>query len=77
MADASLRQDQTQKRTVYARAGIPVYWIVNLIDSQLEVYTAPAGLDCARTDVYRPGEQVPVVICGQTAGHVAVSDLLP
>ena len=28
---------------VYARAGIPVYWIVNLVDRQVEVYTQPSN----------------------------------
>ena len=28
---------------MYARAGIPEYWVVNLVDRQVEVYTRPTG----------------------------------
>src|SRR5947209_4558415 len=43
VADSSLRQDQGAKKRVYARAGIPVYWIANLVESRFEVYTDPTG----------------------------------
>jgi Uma2 family endonuclease len=82
VADVSLDFDRTIKQRVYARAGIPVYWLVNLVDQQIEVYTnaeSPAGGEPhyrTRTD-YRPGQQVPLVIAGTAVGSVAVSDLLP
>ena len=66
-------------------AGIPVYWIVNLIvDKRLslarvEVYTDPdqeGGQYRSRVDL-RAYDHVPVVIDGQEVGKVAVGDLLP
>lgn len=41
VADSSLEGDQTDKLEIYASAGISEYWIVNLIDNQLEVYQEP------------------------------------
>lgn len=41
VADSSLVGDQTDKQELYASAGIPEYWIVNLVDNQLEVYQGP------------------------------------
>lgn len=38
VADASLRLDRRFKAALYARAGLPEYWIVNLPDRVLEVY---------------------------------------
>ena len=81
VADSSLAQDRNEKGRVYARAGIIAYWIVNLVDNQVEVYTAPSGPVAApaygqRQD-YQPGSLVPVVIGGQPVGQVAVTDLLP
>src|SRR5439155_11180306 len=35
VAESSLRQDRALKKRIYARAGIPVYWIINLIDRQI------------------------------------------
>jgi hypothetical protein len=41
IADTSLERDRIMKQRIYARAGIPIYWILNLGDRQLEVYTQP------------------------------------
>ena len=38
---STLRQDRDKKRTAYAKSGVPVYWIVNLVDRQVEVYSRP------------------------------------
>ena len=43
VADTTLQRDRTLKKRLDARAGIPTYWIVNLADNRLEVYTEPAG----------------------------------
>ncbi len=43
VAESSLERDRSSKLAVYARAGIPSYWIVNLIADQVEVYTGPSG----------------------------------
>jgi Uma2 family endonuclease len=41
VAEASLEFDRTVKQALYAEAGIREYWIVNLIDEQLEVFRQP------------------------------------
>lgn len=41
VADATLERERTIKQRIYARAGIAIYWILNLRDRQLEVYTEP------------------------------------
>ena len=63
--------------SVYAAAMIPVYWLVNLVDRQVEVYTHPAGRGYAQVDLYHPGTLVPVVVDGELIGEIAVDDLLP
>lgn len=42
VADSSLRLDREEKGSLYARARIAEYWIVNLIDRVLEIYRDPA-----------------------------------
>jgi Uma2 family endonuclease len=80
VADATLRYDRTTKHRLYAGARIPVYWIVNLIDSYVEVYTLPRG---GRSPGYRNrqdyslSEAVPVVIEGREIARIAVQELLP
>ena len=77
VADSSLADDRTLAVT-YGAAGIPVYWIVNLRDRQVEVYTDPDPAAGYRSRVdYQPGQDVPVVIEGQEVGQIAVADLLP
>ena len=41
VAETSLPVDRLRKGGLYARAAIPDYWIVNLVDEVLEVYRQP------------------------------------
>jgi Uma2 family endonuclease len=43
IADTSLEYDRTEKMSLYAAAGIPEYWIVNLVERCVEVYREPAS----------------------------------
>jgi Uma2 family endonuclease len=61
----------------YGSSGIGVYWIVNLLDRQVEAYTdrGPSGY-ATRTDD-ASGQQVPVVLDGRQCGQIAVNDVMP
>lgn len=41
IADSSLTYDRTEKASLYAKAGVPDYWIVNIKDRRLEVRRRP------------------------------------
>lgn len=43
VSDSTLVYDRTRKAAIYARAGIAEYWIVNLVDHQLEVHRNPVS----------------------------------
>jgi Uma2 family endonuclease len=43
VSDSTLRRDRKIKTSIYAEAGVPEYWIVNLQDMTVEVHTDPAG----------------------------------
>ena len=75
VADTSLSHDRIRKARAYAASGIPEYWIVNLIDRQVEVYTAPDST----TSTYRQRRDLlPGDILALAGGStIAVSDLLP
>jgi Uma2 family endonuclease len=81
VADTTLRRDRGRKKRLYARAAIPVYWIVNLNERQVEVYTDPSGPadepDYRRRQDYPPDAQMPVVVGGAEVGRLTVGDLLP
>ena len=58
VAEASLRKDRSVKAGLYARAGVPEYWIVNLVDRLIEVHTDVAGAAYTRVIPVRPGEVI-------------------
>ncbi|NLY01623.1 MAG: Uma2 family endonuclease [Rhodopirellula sp.] len=81
VADVSLRRDQTTKKRIYAEAGIAVYWIVNLVDRRVEVYSDPYGSaeSCdygARRD-FGSTEAIPLVVQGRQVGEISAATILP
>jgi len=81
VAESSLPKDQSLKSRVYAAAAVPVYWIINLIDHQVEVFTDPTGPDAAPVyrahQDYQPGDLIPFVVDGRDLGPIPAQDLLP
>lgn len=81
VADSSLLRDQRDKTRIYARGGIVCYWIVNLVDRRIEVYTQPSGPTAVPAygsfRMYQPGDDVPLILDGNTVGTIPASELLP
>ncbi len=77
VADTTLAYDRTLKKVLYAEAGIPAYWIVNLVDRLVEVYSQPQGSDYVSVQTLGSADLVPVVLNGQTVGSLAIAQLLP
>jgi Uma2 family endonuclease len=77
ISDSTLTKDRGEKRVNFAKGGIRVYWIVNLIDRQVEVYTVPSSDGYSSCEIFKPGESVPVVIDGVEVGRIAVTEILP
>ncbi len=82
VSDTTLASDQTRKASLYARAGIPDYWIVNLVDQQLEVYRNPVpdaaqpyGHRYANVTILKRGDTVSPLV--EPSLVIAVADLLP
>jgi Uma2 family endonuclease len=81
VANSSLADDRLVKGRAYARAGIVSYWIINLIDTRVEVYSDPTGPDPSaayrRRDDFPIGSSIPLTVGGTVVESVAVADLLP
>jgi Uma2 family endonuclease len=81
VADATLQRDRGTKKRIYARAAIPIYWIINLAEGQVEVYSDPSGQaeqpDYRRRQDFKRGDQVPVLIDGREIGRLAVQTIIP
>jgi len=79
VSDSTLDADRIDKGRIYAEAAIACYWIVNLVDRQIEVYTLPSGATAAfahRQD-YPLGTDVPLLLDGTIAATISVTDFLP
>ncbi|MFL5735630.1 MAG: Uma2 family endonuclease [Chloroflexia bacterium] len=74
VAESSIKYDQTIKGRLYAEAGIPEYWIVNLQDEVIEVYTEPTDGAYKQAKKARRGETLPLP--GELGDAIAVSDIL-
>lgn len=82
VADTSLAYDRSKKACLYARFGIPEYWIVNLPELQIEIHRNPItdlavedGFRYADIQVAKRGD----FVSPQAArdAKIAVADLLP
>jgi Uma2 family endonuclease len=58
VSDSTLRYDQTQKAKLYAKHKIPVYWIVNLVKNQLEIYENPIDEKYSTKTILKQGDKV-------------------
>jgi Uma2 family endonuclease len=82
IADSSLAYDRRDRGSLYARAGINDYWIVNLVDRRLEVYRNPNpdaaqlhGFGYSNLQVLGPNDWVtPLEKLGE---RIQVAELLP
>jgi len=82
ISDTTLETDQTTKSSLYARAGIEDYWIVDLVDRTLEVRRQPFakedalfGWDYRSKQIFIVGESVSPLRAPQA--NVKVEELLP
>src|SRR5215469_7349027 len=82
VAESSLGSDRERKGSLYARAGLPDYWVVNLAGCVVEVYREPVadssaafGWSYARREVFGAPAQISALAAPN--GSVRVADLLP
>lgn len=80
VADTTLSLDRERKTRVYARGGIPEYWIVNLAERCLEVYRGPViPLDqpAAYRSSLKLGPSDTIAPLAAPTVSITVADLLP
>lgn len=75
VANSTLQYDRKVKGPIYAGAGIPEYWIVNLKANKIEVHLSPAPGDGVFENVCSYGKED--TFESPFAGQVIVKELLP
>lgn len=83
ISDSTLADDRKVKGPLYASAGVVEYWILNLIDRQVEVHRRPQPAQEGIATSYADREVVDAKgslkfsLDGQAVGLINVADLLP
>jgi Uma2 family endonuclease len=82
VCDTTLSMDRNRKASLYAKAGIEDYWILNITQQQLEVYRQPRpdpsrryGFGYADTTILSAAVTMTPLAAPQAG--IAVADLLP
>ena len=80
VSDSTYSKDRGLKWTKYAACKVLNYWIVNIPERRIEVYSSPSGKGKSaryleRKD-YGPDDEVPVIIEGHELGRIKVSDIV-
>lgn len=74
ISKGSLRRDRGVKADLYAAAGVPEYWVVNLLESIVEVRHQPENGTYRRLETFRPGDSIRLISFPDVA--IAVADFL-
>jgi Uma2 family endonuclease len=75
VADSTLDYDRKIKGRLYAAAGIPEYWVLNLNARRLEVYRNPGRAGYRSTTIYHETDSVePLSAQGK---RISVADFMP
>jgi hypothetical protein len=78
VADSSLDRDRNEKGIIYAHAGIAIYWIINLPESVVEVYSKPSRAGrYGKPQRFGIKDSVPLFIAGKSLPPIPVIELLP
>lgn len=82
ISESTLAFDRGEKASLYASAGVPEYWVVNLVDRRLEVYRDPVpvtgqpyGYGYRSCTYYFAADTVTPAAMPQST--IAVAELLP
>ncbi len=73
VSDSSLAYDRGKKARLYATSTVPEYWVVNIIEQVIEVYTQPKDGAYAQVERYQPGQSIRVGAFPDI--EIAVSDV--
>jgi Uma2 family endonuclease len=77
VSDASLRADMGEMMRLYADAGIPEYWVVDVNARVVHVHTLPQPGGYASVAVVGPAGTLAVTLRGQAVGSLPVKEFLP
>ena len=75
MADSSSRHDLTTKRDIYARAGVPEYWVLEILGRGLIVHRNPS--QGVYEEIFTLGETGSASLAALPSSSLEIARLLP
>jgi Uma2 family endonuclease len=79
VSDTSIAKDRIEKARIYAEAGIPEYWIVDVKKGIIEVYSNPTNGKKWRyrtVKQYRKADSIPLILRGKKVADIPLRDIL-
>jgi len=76
VSNSSLKRDTSDKARIYSTNDAVEYWVVNLIDRRIEVYTKPSGGAYTSLKSYASGDDIPLTLDNVLIATLSVSDIL-
>lgn len=80
IAVSSLREDLSTALELYARAMIPVYWVLDVPGRPVLIHHEPRAVEgrgaYTRVEILHAGESLPIVLDGREASRVPVEEIL-
>jgi hypothetical protein len=76
VGDSTVLNDRRYKGTLYARENIAAFWLINLVDRKVEVYTDPQAGQYHNKTEYLEIESVPLILDGVKIAEFPVSELI-
>ncbi|QEH35619.1 hypothetical protein OJF2_41720 [Aquisphaera giovannonii] len=80
VAVTSLREDLTSALELYARALIPVYWVVDVPSKRILVHSGPRVVDgrgaYTRVEIFHAGDAIPFVLDGREVARIPFDEIL-
>jgi Uma2 family endonuclease len=77
VGDSSVISDRRYKAELYAKAKIVEFWLINLVDRRIEVYSKPRNGKYQKKVEYLEKETAPLILDGVKIADIPVSELLP
>lgn len=81
VADTSYAIDRSRKSKLYAKAGIPIFWLLDVNRRRLEVFSNPTGQDgqarSGKAEVFEENDEAPFVLDGREIARFRVGEILP
>jgi Uma2 family endonuclease len=77
VGDSTLLADRQYKGELYAKEKVREFWLINLVERKIEVYTKPRGGKYHKKVEYVDNDSVPLVLDGVHIADIPVRELMP